>query len=133
MISSTDLPPFLRSQGTGVLLSVKVQPRAARTQFAGILGSELKIKVAAPPVDGAANEALVEFLAEVLGCPRRAVALVRGQASSHKVFEIAGMTPANVVIRIAHADGTSGTFGQCAVGTDENIGKKRKMPGKTRR
>ncbi|MSU35271.1 MAG: DUF167 domain-containing protein [Pedosphaera sp.] len=104
MNSSTGLAPYLRNQGTGVLLSVKAQPRAFRTHFAGILGSELKIKVAAPPVDGAANEALVEFLAEVLRCPRRAVTLLRGQSSSHKVFEITGVTPADVAIWIARAD-----------------------------
>ena len=74
------LPPYVRAHGQGTLLAVKVQPRSSRTEVVGLFGGELKIKVAAPPVDSAANEALVEFLAKTLGCPRRSVAIVRGSA-----------------------------------------------------
>jgi uncharacterized protein len=90
--SSMNLPPFLRSQGNEVLLSVKVQPRASRNEIGEALGDELKIKVTAPPVDSAANEALIRFLAEQLGCGRGAVRLLRGNSSRHKVISIAGMT-----------------------------------------
>lgn len=86
------LPPFLRVQGDAVILSVKVQPRAGRTEVAGILDQELKVRVAAPPVDSAANEALVEFIAKKLDLPRRAVTLVRGQTSRHKVLKIEGIS-----------------------------------------
>lgn len=89
---ATRLPPFLRSQSDGVFLSVKVQPRASRNQVGGLHGSELKVAVAAPPVDSAANEAVVELLAETLGLPRRSVSLVRGQTSRHKVFRLDGLT-----------------------------------------
>lgn len=86
------LPPFLRAQGDAVMLSVKVQPRAGRTEVSGLLDQELKVRVAAPPVDSAANEALVEFLAKKLDLPRRAVTLVRGQTSRHKVIRIEGIS-----------------------------------------
>ncbi|HWN97364.1 MAG TPA: DUF167 domain-containing protein, partial [Methylomirabilota bacterium] len=67
------LPPYLQVQNDLVLLHVKVQPRASCTEIGEVLGHELKIKITAPPVDSAANEALVKFLAERLECPRRAV------------------------------------------------------------
>jgi uncharacterized protein YggU (UPF0235/DUF167 family) len=61
----------------------------------------LKIKVTAPPVDSAANEALVRLLAEVLDCPRSAVQLVRGQTSRHKVVFVQGMTGAAVEAKLS--------------------------------
>jgi hypothetical protein len=86
-------PGCLRSQFEGTLLSVKVQPRASKNEIGDLLGAELKIKVTAPPVDSAANEALVKFLAEVLGCSRGAVILVRGQTARHKTLLLKGFTP----------------------------------------
>jgi uncharacterized protein (TIGR00251 family) len=74
----------------GVRLRVRVQPRASRTECTGLVGHELKIRVAAPPVDGAANDALVRFLAALLGVPRSAVMLVAGVSSRSKVFEVRG-------------------------------------------
>lgn len=93
-------PPCLQTRGDAVLLSVKAQPRAARSELAGLLGAELKVRVAAPPVDDAANEALVRFLAETLELPPRAVRLVRGRSSGHKTFEIAGLSLAEVARRL---------------------------------
>lgn len=83
-----------------MLLSVKAQPRAARSELAGLLGTELKVRVAAPPVDDAANETLVRFLAETLGLPPRAVRLARGRSSGHKIFEIVGLSAAEVAQRL---------------------------------
>ncbi|HWH68284.1 MAG TPA: DUF167 domain-containing protein, partial [Candidatus Sulfotelmatobacter sp.] len=71
-------PGFLRVQPDGVLLSIKLQPRASANEIGDPLGEELRIKVTAPPVDAAANEALVRLLAEQLDCPRNHVELVRG-------------------------------------------------------
>lgn len=85
------MPPFLRTHADGVYLSVKVQPRSTRSEIGEALGAELKIKVTAPPVDAAANEALLRLLADTLECPRGAVQLVRGQTSRHKVVFIRGM------------------------------------------
>ncbi|MEK7683801.1 MAG: DUF167 domain-containing protein [Verrucomicrobiota bacterium] len=88
------LPTYLRAHADGVYLAVKVQPRASKNEIGEPLGHELKVKVTAPPVDSAANEALLRFLADQLNCPRGAVALVRGQTSRHKVVFIRGLTVA---------------------------------------
>ena len=93
-------PPYLRAQNNGLLLAVRIQPRASRTELAGILGAELKIKVTAPPVDSAANEALVAFLADTLDLPKRAVTLIRGQTSRHKVLRLEGLTLQEAVTRL---------------------------------
>lgn len=71
---------------------VKVQPRARRQGIVGIEAERLKIALTAPPVDGAANEALVAFLAEALGVPRRAVLIVRGQTGRLKTVRVEGTT-----------------------------------------
>ena len=74
-----------------VRFSVRVQPRASKTELAGIHGDALKIRLSAPPVDGAANDALVEFLAETFAVPRRNVRLVSGESSRSKIVEIDGI------------------------------------------
>ena len=84
--------PCLRAQGDVVLLHVKAQPRASRNEIGELLGTELKIKIAAPPVDSAANEMLIKFLAEVLDCPKNKVQLIRGASTRHKTVAIHGMT-----------------------------------------
>jgi len=93
-------PAFLREQEGAVLLALKVQPRASRNEIAGPLGPQLKLKVMAPPVDSAANEAVVEFLAEHLGLPRRAVSLVRGQTSPHKTIRLDGISLADAARKL---------------------------------
>jgi uncharacterized protein (TIGR00251 family) len=95
--------PCLQAVGGGCQLRVKAQPRAARTELAGLLGEELKIRVAAPPVDDAANEALTRFLADTLDLPRSQVRLVRGRSGGHKVFEFAGLTVAEAARRLGLA------------------------------
>ena len=94
------LPAWITTQKDGVYLTVKVQPRASKNAIAEPLGSELKIKITAPPVDSAANEALVRFLAETLGCSRGAVQLVRGQTARHKVLRIQGLAAEEIVARL---------------------------------
>ena len=79
-----------------VRFSVRVQPRSSRTGVEGVHGDALKVRVNAPPVDGAANEAVVEVLAEALGVPRRAVRIVAGDSSRTKVVEVAGVDSAAV-------------------------------------
>jgi len=73
-------------------LTLHVQPGAARTEVAGTHGDALKVRLAAPPVDGKANAELLRFLAEVFGVPRRNVTLVRGETSRAKVVRIARPT-----------------------------------------
>jgi hypothetical protein len=85
----------------GVRLRVRVQPRASRSEIAGVHGDELRIRLQAPPVDGAANEALVRFLAEALGAPRSAVEIVSGLASRSKTVVIQGVVEAEAARRLA--------------------------------
>ena len=78
----------------GVQVSVRVVPRASKTELAGVLGAALKIRLQAPPVDGKANLALREFLAERLGVRVRDVTLVTGLTGRDKRVEILGVTEA---------------------------------------
>ena len=94
------MPPYLQERPDGVCISVKVQPRASRNEIAGPIGKELKIKVTAPPVDSAANEAVLELLAEVLGCARNQLELLRGATSRHKQVLVRGMTGEEIQERI---------------------------------
>lgn len=75
--------------GAAIVLSLHVQPGAKRSAVAGAHGDALKIRLAAPPVDGKANAELVRFLADAFGVPLRNVALVRGDTSRTKVVRIA--------------------------------------------
>lgn len=79
-----------------ITLTLHIQPGAKKTEVAGLHGDALKIRLAAPPVDGKANEALLKFVAETLRLPKSAVSLKSGQSSRHKVLEIVGTTPAAV-------------------------------------
>ena len=84
-------PPWLVPVEGGVELLVLVQPRASRSRVLGEHGGYLKIQLAAPPVDGAANAALLELLAGLLGVPRRQVTLVSGESSRRKRVRAAGV------------------------------------------
>ncbi|HUF70638.1 MAG TPA: DUF167 domain-containing protein [Longimicrobiales bacterium] len=78
-------------------MRIRVQPRASRTEIAGEHGGALKIRLAAPPVDGSANRELVRFLAKAVGVPTSAVTVVSGESSRNKVVEIEGADPASVL------------------------------------
>lgn len=79
-----------------ITLTLHIQPGAKKSECAGRHGDALKIRLAAPPVDGKANAALTEFVAEYLGLPRAAVRLKSGQTSRRKILEITGSSPAAV-------------------------------------
>ena len=81
-------------------MAVKVQPRASRTEIGSVVQNELQIRVTAPPVDSAANTALIRFLAELLDCPKSQVVILRGQNSRHKLVRLRGITRENVIARI---------------------------------
>ncbi len=74
-----------------VRFGVRVQPRASRTEIAGLHGDALKVRVHAPPVDGAANDAVVDLLADRLRVARSRVRVVAGQTSRTKVVEVDGV------------------------------------------
>lgn len=84
-------------------LELKVIPNAPRDEIAGWLGSALKVKVHAPALEGRANDALCEFLAERLGLPKRAVTLLRGDKSRQKIVRIDGLDEAALRTRLPSA------------------------------
>jgi uncharacterized protein (TIGR00251 family) len=101
LMNQTPLTPsFLRVQPDGLLLSVKLQPRASTNEIGEPLADELRVKVTAPPVDAAANEALLRLLADTFDCPRGRVELVRGHTSRHKVVKLHGLDLATVVSKL---------------------------------
>ena len=75
----------------GSRLSLRVQPRASRDEMVGVAGGAIRVRLTAPPVDGAANDALLRFLAARLGIPRSGLTLVSGQTGRNKVVEVDGM------------------------------------------
>lgn len=81
----------IRAVAGGVQLTLHVQPGARTTAVAGRHGDAIKVRLAAPPVDGRANEALLAFVAERAGVPSRDVTLVRGATSRRKVVEVRGL------------------------------------------
>ena len=91
---------FIRMVPEGAILSIKAQPRASRNEIAGIVGTELKIRTTAPPVDSAANHAILTVLAEKLDLPPRCVSLLRGTASRQKKVLIQGLSPSDIVARL---------------------------------
>lgn len=74
-------------------LKLRIVPNAKRDEIVGAYGDAVKVKVAAPAVEGKANAALLEFIADRLGVPPRAVSLVSGEKSRDKLIAIAGLTP----------------------------------------
>jgi uncharacterized protein len=76
---------------TETRLTVQVQPRASRDGIVAIEGSALRVRVTAPPADGAANQAVCDLLAGALGCPRSAVTILRGHTARTKLVGVAGL------------------------------------------
>lgn len=82
----------VRPSATGVRFEVRVQPRASRTAILGAREGRLVVRVTAPPVDAAANQAVIELLARALGVPKRAVRIVSGDRGRNKIIEVDGVT-----------------------------------------
>lgn len=81
---------WYRHNGTTLTLTLHVQPGAKRSELSGLHGDALKLRLAAPPVEGRANEALLKFIAALFEVPLRQVTLKQGGQSRHKVVEIIG-------------------------------------------
>ena len=81
---------------SGVAFAVKVRPRAKKDAITGEIGDALKLSLTAPPVDGRANEACVEFFASLLKVPRSSVTIASGETSRRKVIRIAGLSAREV-------------------------------------
>lgn len=84
--------PWRREDGDALILTLHIQPGASRTEVAGEHGDALKVRVASPPVDGKANDALLRYLAAEFGVPVRAVSLERGETSRRKVVRVQSAT-----------------------------------------
>lgn len=76
----------------GVRLHLLIQPKSSKNEIVGPHDGRLKIKIMAPPVDGKANENVIEFISEILKIPKRDVILVRGETGRQKVVEVLGVT-----------------------------------------
>lgn len=83
------MPDWYRRTSDGWLLTLHIQPGAKRSEVVGLHGGALKVRVASPPVDGKANEALLAFIADRFGLPKRAVQLVKGDTSRAKTVLVA--------------------------------------------
>ena len=96
---------MLREVASGVTVAVRAQPGAKKTAIVGVYGegdaAQLKIAVQAPPVEGRANEALIAFLSETFGIPKRSVQLVSGELSRSKVFLLRGVTVQDARLRLS--------------------------------
>ena len=87
----------LQTQDGAVILAVRVQPRASKTEISGVLDGALKVRLQAPALEDRANEALCEFLAQLLKTPKSAVRILSGHRSRSKRVEIRGVTEQQVL------------------------------------
>ena len=86
----------IHEDGSGIAFAVKVHPRAKKNAITGELGDALKVSLTAPPVEGRANEACIEFFAKLLKVPRSSVTIASGQTSRNKVIRVAGVSAEEV-------------------------------------
>jgi hypothetical protein len=91
----------IRDTAAGATFAVKVQPRAKKNGITGELGDALKLALTAPPVEGRANEACIEFFANLLDVPRSSVTIASGETSRRKVIRVAGLWADEVRRRLA--------------------------------
>ena len=92
----------IQETATGISFQVKVHPRAKRDAITGALGDALKLSLTAPPVEGRANEACIEFFARLLKVPRSSITIASGQSSRLKVIRVAGITAAEFRAQLPH-------------------------------
>jgi uncharacterized protein len=85
----------------GVTIPIRALPRARRTALDGVIDGALRVRLAAPPVEGAANKAILQYLAEVLGVPKRDLDLVSGEQGRHKLVRVRGLSSDEVRQRLA--------------------------------
>ncbi len=90
----------IHESAAGAVFAVKVHPRAKKNAITGEFGDALKVSLTAPPVDGAANAACVDFFAKLLKVPRSSVTIASGQSSRNKTICVAGLSSEQVQARI---------------------------------
>jgi len=90
----------IHDTSAGVTFAVKVQPRAKKNAITGELGDALKLALTAPPIEGRANEACIDFFAKLLNVPRSSVTIASGATSRNKVIRVAGLSAEEVWKRL---------------------------------
>ena len=90
----------IKDTPSGATFAVRLHPRAKKNAITGTLGDALKISLTAPPLEGRANEACIEFLADLLKLPRSSITIAAGQASRNKLIRISGVSAADVEARL---------------------------------
>jgi uncharacterized protein len=91
----------IRETASGLIFTAKIHPRAKRNAITGELGGALKVSLTAPPVEGRANQACVEFFAHKLAVPRSSVTIASGQNNRHKVIRVEGLSADELRRRLA--------------------------------
>ncbi len=92
----------IQTSPNGATFAVKVHPRAKKNAITGEVGDALKLSLTAPPADGKANEACIEFFAKLLNVPRSSVTIAAGQTSRNKVISVAGLSAEEVRTRLGN-------------------------------
>jgi len=100
MILHLENVAIVKESRQGVILKVRVQPRARRNAILGQVGDALKLALLAPPSEGRANDACIVFLAKLLGQPRSSITIVAGQRSRNKAIQITGISADEVRLRL---------------------------------
>ena len=90
----------IREISGGVTFAVRIHPRAKKDAITGKLGDTLKVSLTAPPVEGKANDACIEFFAKLLKVPRSSITIAAGQSSRNKVIRVGGLTAQQVRDRL---------------------------------
>jgi uncharacterized protein (TIGR00251 family) len=91
----------IKESGGAATFAIKVHPRAKKNAITGVLGDALKVSLTAPPIDGRANDACIEFFANLLKVPRSSVTIASGEGSRNKVIRVSGLSVEEVRKRIA--------------------------------
>jgi uncharacterized protein (TIGR00251 family) len=90
----------VRQSGAGVTFAVKIHPRARKNAVTGEVGDVLKVSLTAPPVDGRANEACIDFFSNLLKVPRSSVTIASGESSRNKIIRVGGLSAEQVRARL---------------------------------
>jgi uncharacterized protein (TIGR00251 family) len=93
---------WIRETSKGVLLPIRVVPRAAKNEIQGVHGDALKVRLQAPPVEGKANQALIRFLSDTLDIPRSQLSVASGETGRNKAVLIAGITREHLINLLKH-------------------------------
>jgi len=97
--------PIVQDTKSGAIITIQVQPKASKSECVGLHGDALKIRIAAPPIDGRANDALLEFLATQLNVPPSTLAIHAGAGGRHKRVLCTTLHAADVLARLGLTEG----------------------------